>query len=83
MDPFEFVEPTAAELALIEVEQPLIDAELAWLEAEEACGAAIEVGTSGLLDWQRLRNRERAVIRETLGYVATRLRRSPVSLRAA
>jgi hypothetical protein len=85
MNDFDYAvtEPSAADLAAIETEGPLIDAELAWLAAEEAFGDAIEADTVSDLDWQRLRSRERAVIRETLAYVAIRLRRSPALPSAA
>lgn len=76
-------EPSAVDLTAIENEQDLISAEMAWLDAEEQFGDAIEAGTVCELEWQRLRSSERAVIREALAYVGFRLRRSPTPLRAA
>jgi hypothetical protein len=53
-------EPTAAELAAIDVEWPLIDAELAVVDAEiQALSAA---GGPSPLDWRRLRRAERRVL---------------------
>ena len=53
-------EPTAAELAAIDVEWPLIDAELAVMDAEiRALSAA---GGPSPLDWRRLRRAERRVL---------------------
>jgi hypothetical protein len=53
-------EPSVAELAAIEAEQPLIDAELALLDVEIRRLLA-GVGPS-LLDWRRLRRAERRVL---------------------
>ncbi|MEV6306093.1 DUF6284 family protein [Actinoplanes sp. NPDC051861] len=83
MSSYDFdIEPTAADLAAIEAEEPLIDAELAWLEAEIALMNAIERGRASELDVRRLRRAEQAVIRETFAHVA-RLTRSPSPRRAA
>jgi hypothetical protein len=65
-------EPTAADLAAIETEEPLITAELAWLAAEIAILDSDERGGSRDLDWRRLRRAEARVIRETFAYVAAR-----------
>jgi hypothetical protein len=70
-------EPTAADLATIETEQPLIDAELSWLDAEITLLTADERGGRNPLDWQRLRRAEARVIRETLAYVAARTAPAP------
>jgi hypothetical protein len=52
--------PTSADLAAIEVEWPLIDAELAVVDAEiRALSAA---GGLSPLDWRRLRRAERRVL---------------------
>jgi Family of unknown function (DUF6284) len=56
------VEPTAAELAQIEREWPLIAAEVAVVEAEILALCA-KPGPSEL-DWQRLRRARRRVLRE-------------------
>ena len=53
-------EPTAAELAAIEAEWPVIAAELAVLDAE--IRALMAVGGGSPLDWRRLRRAERQVI---------------------
>jgi hypothetical protein len=79
---FYAAEPTAAELAAIEFEAPLIDAELEWLSAEITLLGAVERGRVSELDVRRVRRAERAVIRETFAHVA-RLTRSPSPLRAA
>jgi len=75
-------EPTADDLTAIEAEQPLIDAELAWLDDEIKALDAIERGTVSALDIRRLRRAERAVIREMFAHLA-RLTRSPDSGLAA
>ncbi len=75
-------EPTAADLAAIETETPLIDAEMAWLAAEIAMLDADERGGPTELDWRRLRRAEARVIRETFAHVARRTTR-PSPLRAA
>ena len=70
MDHFDFdsAEPTAADLAAVDNEHDLIAAELLWLDAELQFADAMEAGEASQLDWQRLRSRERAVIREMLAY---------------
>ncbi|XVV14410.1 DUF6284 family protein [Actinoplanes sp. CA-131856] len=78
-----FDEPTAADLAAIETEQPLIDAEMAWLDAEISMLTADERGGTSEMDRQRLRRTESRVIRETLAYVARRHARSTDPRRAA
>ena len=75
-------EPTAADLAAIETETSLIDAELLWLDAEIGMLAADERGGPTALDWRRLRRAEARVIRETFAYVAGRTARTS-PLRAA
>ncbi len=65
-------EPSAAELAAIEAEAPLIAAELAWLDAEITMLDAHERGGPSPLDWRRLRRAEAQVIRETFVYAARR-----------
>jgi hypothetical protein len=77
-----YAEPTAADLAAIEFEAPLINAELVWLDAEITLLNAAERGRVSELDVRRVRRAERAVIRETFAHVA-RLTRSPSPLRAA
>ena len=77
-----YAEPTAADLAAIEIEEPLINAELVWLDAEITLLDAAERGRVSELDVRRVRRAERAVIRETFTHVA-RLTRSPIPLRAA
>jgi hypothetical protein len=53
-------EPTAAALAAIEAEWPLIDAELAVLDAQ--IRALTAAGGPSPLDWRRLRRAERRVL---------------------
>ncbi|MGI8446643.1 MAG: DUF6284 family protein [Streptosporangiaceae bacterium] len=53
-------EPTAADLAAIEAEWPLIDAELALLDEEIRRLSA--AGGPSPLDWRRLRRAERRVL---------------------
>jgi hypothetical protein len=53
-------EPTAADLAAIEAEWPLIDAELGVLDAEIAMLAV--AGGPSPLDWRRLRRAQRRVL---------------------
>jgi hypothetical protein len=69
-------EPTAGDLAAIETEAPLIDAELLWLDAEITMLDADERGGPTVLDWRRLRRAEGRVIRETFAHVARRTIRS-------
>ena len=52
-------EPTAANLAAIEAEWPLIEAELAVVDAEARLLAA---GRPSPLDWRRLRRAQRRVL---------------------
>ena len=52
---------------------PLIEAELAWLDAEIRLMDADERGGPTELDWRRLRRAEAQVIRETFAHVASRL----------
>ena len=80
---YDFDEPTAADLAAIGTEQPLIDAEVAWLDAEISMLTADERGGTSEMDWQRLRRAESRVIRETLAYVAGRTTRRTDPRRAA
>jgi hypothetical protein len=80
--PFSDVEPTTADLAAIETETPLIDAEQAWLAAEISMLNADERGGPTELDWRRLRRAEARVIRETFAHVA-RLTTRPTPRRAA
>jgi hypothetical protein len=68
----ELQEPAAADLAAIETEASLINAELAWLAAEIAILDSDERGGPKDLDWRRLRRAEARVIRETFAYVAVR-----------
>ena len=82
MRDFDDFEPSAADLAAIEAEQPLINAELAWLDAEITLLTLVERGVAGELDVRRVRRAERMVIRETFVHVA-RLTRSTGPLRAA
>ncbi|MEV7228315.1 DUF6284 family protein [Polymorphospora sp. NPDC051019] len=57
------VEPTAADLAAIESEWPLIAAELDLLDAEITLICAADHGGPTALDWRRLRRAEARVIR--------------------
>jgi phosphotransacetylase len=75
-------EPTAADLAAIVSEEPLLNAEFEWLLAEMALLTAIERGRVDELDTRRVRRAERAVIRETFAHMA-RITRSLSPLRAA
>jgi hypothetical protein len=77
-----YAEPTAADLAAIETEEPLINAELVWLDAEITLLDAVERGRVNELDVRRVRRAEHAVIRQTFSLVA-RLTRSPSPRRAA
>lgn len=63
---FNTAEPSAAELAAIESEEPLIFAELAMLTAEIGILASAERGGPTPLDWRRLRRANRRVIRAAL-----------------
>jgi hypothetical protein len=75
-------EPSAAELAAIVAECPLIAAELDWLDAEITMLNADERGGPSPLDWRRLRRAEARVIRESFTYVARNISH-PQPLRAA
>ncbi|BCJ44715.1 hypothetical protein GCM10010168_15280 [Actinoplanes ianthinogenes] len=77
-----YTEPTAADLAAIEAEEPLLAAEFAWAVAEVELLAAINRGRSCELDVRRVRRAEHAVIRETFALV-NRLNRSPSPRRVA
>lgn len=57
------VEPSAADLAAIEQEWPLIEAELDLLDAEIRLLYAADHGGPTVLDWRRLRRAEARVIR--------------------
>jgi hypothetical protein len=57
-------EPTAADLAAIEAEWPLIEAELAVLDAQITAASA--PGPSPL-DWRRMRRAQRRVLAARLG----------------
>lgn len=57
------VEPTAADLAAIESEWPLIAAELDVLDAEITMLYAEDHGGPTILDWRRLRRAEARVTR--------------------
>lgn len=57
------VEPSAADLAAIEAEWPLIAAELDLLDAEITMLYAEDHGGPTVLDWRRLRRAEARVIR--------------------
>lgn len=63
-------EPTAADLAAIEAEEPLIAAEIDVLNAEIAILCAAERGGPSPLDWRRLRRANRRVIRAALDLAA-------------
>lgn len=60
-------EPTAAELAAIEVEWPLIAAELDLLDAEISMLYAKDHGGPTALDWRRLRRAEARLTRAAAG----------------
>ena len=65
-------EPTAADLAAIEREWPLIEAELALTDIQVHLWCV--QGKASELDRHRLRRAEQRVIRETLAYLAAHLR---------
>jgi hypothetical protein len=77
-----YAEPSAADLAAIEIEEPLINAELAWFAAEVALMDATDRGRANELDARRVRRAEHAVIREAFALVS-RLTRSASPRRAA
>ena len=68
MDDFDFsaAGPSAADLAAIEREEPLISAEIDMLTAEIGILYAAERGGPTPLDWRRLRRANRRVIRAAL-----------------
>ena len=70
MDDFDSLEPTAADLAAIEREQPLITAEIGMLDAEIGILTAADRGGPTALDWRRLRRANRRVIRAALDLAA-------------
>jgi Family of unknown function (DUF6284) len=72
MDDFDFAEPSAADLAAIEFEEPLITAEIGVLDAEIGILDAAERGGPSPLDWRRLRRANRRVIRAALDIAAER-----------
>jgi hypothetical protein len=72
------VEPTAAELAAIEDEWPLIAAEMDVVDAEIAWINAADHGGPSPMDWRRLRRVEARVTR-----VAAELAARPVTRRFA
>lgn len=57
------IEPSAADLAAIEAEWPLIAAELDLLDAEIAVLYAADHGGPTALDWRRVRRAEAGVTR--------------------
>ncbi|WP_328342082.1 DUF6284 family protein [Micromonospora sp. NBC_00421] len=69
-------EPSAADLAAIEAEWPLIAAELDVLDAEIALLNAIDQGGPTALDWRRLRRAEARVVRAAADFASAR-RTSP------
>lgn len=72
MDDFDFsaAEPSAADLAAIEREEPLITAEIEMLGAEIGILDAADRGGPSPLDWRRLRRANRRVIRAALDLAA-------------
>ncbi|MEV4721721.1 DUF6284 family protein [Micromonospora noduli] len=65
-------EPTAADLAAIDTEWPLIAAELDLLDAEITLLYAEDRGGPTALDWRRLRRAEARVTRAAADLTATR-----------
>ncbi|AVT41788.1 DUF6284 family protein [Plantactinospora sp. BB1] len=65
-------EPTAADLAAIDHEWPLIAAELDVLDAEISMIYAEDHGGPTALDWRRLRRAEARVTRAAADLAATR-----------
>lgn len=61
-------EPSAADLAAIEIEWPLIEAELAVVDAEIR---VLSAERPSELDWRRLRRAEHRVTREMAALMAT------------
>jgi hypothetical protein len=72
MDDFDSAEPSAADLAAIESEAPMITAEIGMLDAEIGILYAAERGGPSPLDWRRLRRANRRVIRAALDLAAGR-----------
>jgi hypothetical protein len=70
-------EPTPDDLAAIEAEWPLIEAELFVLDAEISLIHAAHNGGPTVLDWRRLRRAEAHVTR-----VAAKLATRPAALKA-
>lgn len=66
--PWQYQEPSAADLASIERERSLIDAELGVVDALIALANAEGAGSA--LDWRRLRRAEQQVLRETTALAA-------------
>ena len=60
---FDIDGPSAADLAAIEAEWPLIETELSLLDAQIALINAADRGGPSPLDWRRLRRAEAAVTR--------------------
>ncbi len=77
--PWQDREPSAADLVAIEREWPLIDAELAVVDAQVKLLNA--EGGGSALDWRRLRRAEQRVLRETTA-LASRPRRGRRPVRA-
>jgi len=69
IDPTEQREPTAAELAAIDYEWPLIEAELAVVDAEIEIIRATHGPTE--LDWRRLRRARHRVLRQAAALAQT------------
>ena len=61
--PWDFDEPSAADLAAIEAEWPVIEAELGVLDAEIA--ALVHEGGPSALDWRRVRRARRQLLAAT------------------
>jgi hypothetical protein len=73
MNDFDSLEPTPADLAAIEREQPLLNAEIDMLDAEIGILTAAQRGGPSPLDWRRLRRANRRVIRAALEFAAADL----------
>lgn len=65
--------PTEAHLTAIRAEWPLIEAELAQLDAEIAMLYAADRGGPSPLDWRRLRRAEQRVMREAAALTASNI----------
>ena len=68
--PFDRVEPSAADLAAINAEWPLIAAEMDLLDAEIRMMVAADQGGPSQLDWRRLRRAEARVMRAAVKLAA-------------